>query len=137
MYEITEKNFKETPKEILLAIKDYYKEKYNKNYKISDYDELFEIISESSSRSIDRTVDSCYITTNYVIDFGNYTFEISGSEYIKDGGTCPFEWDEGIYVTDIKAKKEKEDNMKKWSTFFEGKTLNEAYEILKNTSFPL
>ena len=53
MYEITEKNFKETPKEILLAIKDYYKEKYNKNYKISDYDELFEIISESSSRIFD------------------------------------------------------------------------------------
>jgi hypothetical protein len=95
-----------------------------------DIDDVQEYIREGAWS--EEKIDSCYIYNNYPMEIEGYLFECVGSQYIKDQCICDEQMEEGIYITDLKAKAEadkkakeekankaKTEAFKKWDSFFE------------------
>ena len=131
-WQITEDNFDKLPVKVIEAFKKYAAEHWPEDDAIElGYEELYETVNDAGRR--EQTVDSCYIFTSYTLDIGEYIFEVGGSEYRKDGGTCPYERNETIYIT---KKEPVVSDVDKWVAFFEGKTTTELLDALQMTKFP-
>lgn len=117
-------------------------------YEVKDIDDFElmtgEIIRECSS--YEKDIDSCNINWTYTWKIGTQ-FEIvfEGSQYLKDQCICDEEYEDGFTIIDVEkeienAKRIREMSanvmMKKWDTWFEGKTLDEVKSALRTTSFP-
>jgi hypothetical protein len=137
-------NSKEIPEELITDLQEFSKrewpgEDYNTNF--SDFDELMEFIQEGDS---EEEVDRNYITRTYKIDTGVHSLEVYYSQYRKDGGLCEGEWSDFISVVRFETEEEKKIeidkeykvNLERWRKLFEGKSLDELFDILKLTDFP-
>lgn len=50
-------------------------------------------------------LDSNYLVTYYSLKIGDKNFCTSSSQYRKDGGLCDSQWDEEIWIENVKKKK--------------------------------
>lgn len=129
MFEITKKNFATIiPESLKIALKTKWDD-----FELTNYNNLFEAVSDSGRW--ERSLSSCDIDTTVTLIVGDFTLEVSGSEYIKDGGTCPLEWNEGIYVTNnaeakVQKQTEQEKNITDWRNAFRNKTTDEIIVIM-------
>jgi len=138
-------NDKEITEELIADLKEFEMltwpgEDYNTNY--ADFDVLVEFVQEAGDT--DEEVDSNYITRTYKVITGLHTLEMYYSQYRKDGGLCDGDWSDFISVTRHKSSAERiveidmeyKVNLEKWADLFEGKNLDELFDILKLTDFP-
>lgn len=67
--------------------------------------EGFQYYILEAGQSLPETIDHNFIYTTYRLKIGDLYFCVDGSEYRKDGGTCPFEFDDEIYTESAIKKK--------------------------------
>ena len=106
--------FEDIPTEVMNLI---ISELQNNDMTIKDFNEFEDLIEYISEVAYpEESIDSCYITKTYEISLNDeFSLEVEGSSYRKDGGVCEQEMND--YITVIQRVETEIQNNYNWDSF--------------------